>query len=608
MTPQSAAVENQTNSVATLQAANDELTRRLVEAEETIRTLRRHAADEAEARRRAEARLESELADSMLLQSVSAEIVQSENSQALYDKLLDAAVVVMRSEFASMQMLYPERGERGELRLLASHGYDLHAAKFWEWVRTDSSCTCGIAMQTRQRAVASDVRASEIMAGTPDQANALRMGMFAMQSTPLISRTGKLVGMISTHWKQTHTPAERDLRLLDILARQAADLLERRQAEEALRDADRRKTEFLAMLAHELRNPLAPIRHAVEVLRLTAGGDEAMSSTSAMMERQIAQMVRLVDDLLDVSRISRGTIELKPERVELASVVYQAVEAAGQACELAGIELTVTLPPKPIYLNADPARLAQVIGNLLNNAVKFTDRGGRIGLTVEQEGEQALVRIRDTGIGIAPDQLPRIFDMFMQIDTSLERSRSGLGIGLTLVKNLVELHGGAVQVKSNGLGQGSEFAVCLPVLLETPKPSPSIVDGAMPTPGRRILVVDDNRDSASSLAMLLKLTGNVTEIAFDGLEAVEAVERFQPAIALLDIGLPKLNGYEACRRIRETATGKEIVLIALTGWGQEEDRQRTRDAGFDGHLVKPVEYATLAKLLADASSRAAARS
>ncbi|MDQ3564040.1 MAG: ATP-binding protein [Pseudomonadota bacterium] len=380
---------------------------------------------------------------------------------------------------------------------------------------------------------------------------------------------------------------------------------ELRKLAAALSEADRRKNEFLALLAHELRNPLAPIRNAVQVLRLRGGDAAAVKSTSEMLERQIGQMVRLVDDLLDVSRISRGKIELCKEQVELASVVNQAVEAARSLVECMEHELTVALAPQPVHLNADPTRLAQVVGNLLNNACKFTNKGGRIWLTVEREGEQAVIRVRDNGIGIAADQLARIFDMFTQVDTSLERSVGGLGIGLTVVKNLAEMHAGMVEVHSAGLGQGSEFVVRLPILVETAKPPPEpTVSEATPTTTRRILVVDDNRDSAESLAMLLKLMGNETHTAYDGFEAVEAAAAFRPDVILLDIGLPKLNGYEACRRIREQPWGKDMVLVALTGWGQEEDRRKSREAGFDGHIVKPVDPTALTKLLAETGASA----
>jgi PAS domain S-box-containing protein len=372
---------------------------------------------------------------------------------------------------------------------------------------------------------------------------------------------------------------------------------------EALKESDRRKNEFLAILAHELRNPLAPIRNALHIMRLTGANGEAVSSETEMMERQVGQMVRLVDDLLDVSRINRGKIELRKDQVELASVVHHAVEACRPAMESATHDLSITLPTQPVYLNADPARLAQVVGNLLNNACKFTDEGGRIWLTVEREGKQAVIRVRDNGIGIAADQLPRIFDMFMQVDTSLERSVSGLGIGLTLAKNLVEMHDGTLEVHSAGAGQGSEFVVRLPIIVKTRKPPPEpTVSEPTTTIARRILVVDDNRVSAESLARLLKLTGNETHTAYDGLEAVEAAATLRPDVVLLDIGLPKLNGYEAARKIREEPWGKKMVLVALTGWGQDEDRQKSREAGFNGHMVKPIDHAELMKLLASLSS------
>jgi PAS domain S-box-containing protein len=368
-------------------------------------------------------------------------------------------------------------------------------------------------------------------------------------------------------------------------------------------DADRRKNEFLAMLAHELRNPLAPISNALQIMRL-AEDPQSVHAATEMMEHQVGEMVRLLDDLLDVNRISRGTIELRRGRVELASVVRHAVEASRPAMESAEQALTITLPPQPIYLNVDPTRLAQVVGNLLNNANKYTDKGGRIGLTVEREGEQAVIRVGDNGIGIAADQLARIFDMFVQVDASLARSVGGLGIGLALVKNLVEMHGGTVEVHSAGVGQGSEFVVRLPVIetiepAQPPLPEPTVSAPTTSTPSYRILVVDDNRLSADSMAKLLELTGHEAHTAYDGLEAVEAAAAFRPGVILLDIGLPKLNGYEAALKIREQPWGKNIVMVALTGWGQDEDRQKSNAAGLNGHMVKPVELTALMKLLAE---------
>jgi PAS domain S-box-containing protein len=396
---------------------------------------------------------------------------------------------------------------------------------------------------------------------------------------------------------------DRDRKLRGVFAA-ARDVTERKRYEQSLQEADRRKNEFLALLAHELRNPLAPISNAVQVLRFKGGNQEVVQSASEMIERQVGQMVRLVDDLLDVSRISRGKIELRKERIELVFAVNHAAEAIRPNCERMDHELTLVLPPNPIFLNADPTRLAQILGNLLTNACKFTDKGGRIFLTVEREGVQAVIRVRDTGIGIAADQFTRIFNMFTQLDTSLERSVSGLGIGLTLVENLVELHGGTVGAHSAGIGHGSEFTVRLPVLVGTLKLAPPerTVSEPAPTTARRILVVDDNQDSATTLAMLLELSGHEVRTANDGLEAVEAAGTFRPHVVLLDIGLPNLNGYEAARQIREQPWGKDMVLVALTGWGQEESRQKSRDAGFNGHLTKPVDFPSLEKLIAGFAS------
>ena len=386
----------------------------------------------------------------------------------------------------------------------------------------------------------------------------------------------------------------------------ARDVTERRKLEDSLRqlasdlsETNRRKDEFLAMLAHELRNPLAPISNAVQVLRMGDGEPDAVKKVGGLLERQVRQMARLVDDLLDMSRITRGRIELRKQRTDLMPVIHQAVEAAQTWCSEMNHNLTVTQPDEPLILHADPARLAQVLGNLINNACKFTDRGGRIQLIAERDGNEAVIRVQDNGIGITSEQHSRIFDMFAQVDTSLERSRDGLGIGLTLVRTVVEQHGGTVSVSSEGLGRGSEFIVRLPLMTE---PLSDEVPWAPPETEaigkRRVLIVDDNADSAQSLAMLLELSGHETHTAGDGLEGLTLAEQARPDVVLLDIGLPRLNGYEVCRRIREQTWGRDIVIAALTGWGQEEDRQRSREAGFTAHLVKPVELSALMKLLA----------
>lgn len=386
------------------------------------------------------------------------------------------------------------------------------------------------------------------------------------------------------------------------------DITERKRDEEQSReyvarlaDADRRKTEFLAMLAHELRNPLATIRAGLQVQRLNGADAQAAHSVTELMERQVGHLVGLVDDLLDVNRISQGKIQLRRGRIELATVVHAAVETARSLIERMGHELILEVPPEPIWLNADPLRLAQVVGNLLNNASKFTESGGCIRLTVALRGEQAEIRVRDNGAGIGADQLPFVFDMFMQAEAPMERSDSGLGIGLALVKSLVEMHGGTVAVHSAGVGHGSEFVVRLPVTHEAAQPQPKTppYETCANTIARRVLVVDDNRDAAESLALLLKLSGHDIYIAHDGLEAVDKAAQLSPDIILLDIGLPKINGFEAARRIRQQSQGKTLVLVALTGWGQDADRQKSREAGFNAHIVKPVDAEILSNLLVE---------
>jgi PAS domain S-box-containing protein len=375
------------------------------------------------------------------------------------------------------------------------------------------------------------------------------------------------------------------------------DITARIKAEQALRDADRLKDEFMATLAHELRNPLAPISNAAHILQLSNSDNEYVRTASEMMYRQVGQMVRLVDDLLDVSRISRGTIQLRLATIEVASTVRHVVEAANEACTAKNILLTVNLPTTPFYVNADPTRLTQMIGNLLNNAVKFNHHSGNVWLSAEPELGQAVIRLRDDGPGIAKEQLTRIFDMFGQVDGSLERSQSGLGIGLTLVQRLIGMHGGTVEVSSEGIGKGSEFVLRLPLAVDVMPVAPERRPAIAAVAPRRILVVDDNNDSAATLSMLLRLGGHETRIANDGLEAVASAESYRPDLVLLDIGLPKLNGYEVAKQIRCEPWGGDVRLVALTGWGQDEDRRKTSEAGFDSHLVKPIDFSKLEELL-----------
>ncbi len=368
---------------------------------------------------------------------------------------------------------------------------------------------------------------------------------------------------------------------------------------------DRRKNEFLALLAHELRNPLAPLRNGLQVMRLAGDDRQAVEHARMMMERQLQHLVRLVDDLLDVSRITRGKLQLRKERITIDSVVQSAVEVCEALATEQNQKLAVSLPDQPIYVDADKTRLVQALCNLLTNAVKYSERGSQVGLAVVREGSDVVIQVKDAGIGIPPDMLIKVFDLFAQVDWSLEKAQGGLGVGLAIAKRLVELHGGSITAFSEGYGRGSEFVIRLPIVLTAAKAQKED-DGQPPQPTDRlrILVVDDNVDAASSLAMMLKMMGNEVRTAHDGLEAVETALAFRPDAILLDIGMPKLNGYDACRRIREHPWDRPVTIIALTGWGQEEDKCRSREAGFDYHLVKPIEPATLEKLLAELESGA----
>jgi PAS domain S-box-containing protein len=385
----------------------------------------------------------------------------------------------------------------------------------------------------------------------------------------------------------------------------AVDITDRLRAEEALREADRLKNQFLAMLAHELRNPLAPLATGLELLRLSSGNLDEERGTIDTMERQLSQMVRLIDDLLDVSRITQGKFGLRRGHCDLGAILGTAIASSRPLLAKAGVDFTAETPSAPIGLDADADRLAQVFSNLLNNSAKFTPRGGQVWLKVEQQGQELVVVVRDTGIGIPSDMLESVFGMFTQMDRSLERVHSGLGIGLSLVRAIVELHGGSVAAESGGLAQGSTFTVRLPVVAgDRPATIESTKTAAMQTDKKcRVLVIDDNLDAARMLALLLGMSGCEVRTANDGLEALEAASAFQPDLAFVDLGLPKLNGYEVARRIREMPGGAKITLVALTGWGQEEDRRRTQEAGFDHHLVKPADFAVVQQLVRSACDK-----
>ena len=379
------------------------------------------------------------------------------------------------------------------------------------------------------------------------------------------------------------------------------EVTERARAEQALHEADRNKDEFLAMLAHELRNPLAPILNALQLMRMKPP-ERQLQWAQDVIQRQLASLTRLVDDLLDVSRITRGKITLTREPLEIATLITRAVETIQPLIQERDHQLLLQLPQEPLRVNGDPTRLTQALGNVLGNAAKYTDRGGRIDLRCSRQGADVEIRVRDNGIGIPAELLPRIFDLFMQLDRRSDYSTSGLGIGLALVRRLVEMHGGSITAHSAGVGAGSEFVIRLPVCADTGAgvEDPLEVAGSHEAPAvsRRILLADDNADALESLATVLRLRGHEVFSAANGALAFETAARHMPEVALLDIGMPLLDGYEVARRIRAQQWGKTVTLVALTGWGQESDRRRSQEAGFDTHLVKPLDLDKLTALLA----------
>jgi CheY-like chemotaxis protein len=389
--------------------------------------------------------------------------------------------------------------------------------------------------------------------------------------------------------------------------------IERVRATEALHDADRRKSEFLATLAHELRNPLAPIRNGLEIMRMGAdkpGSALRLGGVRAMMERQVGHMVHLINDLLDIARVSSGKLVLQMQPVDLRDVIATAIETSKPLIDAAGHGLSVDLPLLPVPVDVDPVRISQVVSNLLSNAAKYTPHGGRIVLTARIEGNEAVVTVRDNGVGIAADMLAAVFEMFTQVARSIERANGGLGIGLSLVRRLVELHGGAVSAQSAGVGLGSSFAVRLPLmtaaLVASPKPAAADAQHGEQSVALQVLVADDNVDAAATLAALLEIAGHTVRVVHDGAAAVEEAARFQPDLVFLDIGMPLMDGYEAARRLRQLPALDGVMLVALTGWGTEEDRARSRAAGFDRHLLKPALPDDVEAVLAAATSATAA--
>jgi two-component system CheB/CheR fusion protein len=551
-----------------------------------------------EALRKSRQDLAMELADTRKLQAVSSQLILEDNVDALYQQILDAALSLLHSGMGSIHVF---DNEKNRLQLLTGKGLDPDAVNFLEWVPVDSASFCGMALANAERIIVTDLREPGVMSEQEDLNFYLSSGIRASQSTPLISRAGKIVGVLSTHWCEPYRPSERELRMLDVLARQAADLIERKRTEEALRESDRRKDEFLATLAHELRNPLAPIKNGLQIAHLKVPQNSPLTHTLKVMDRQLDHLVRLVDDLLDVARISSGKLELRRQRVSLRDALQRGVECVQPLIEGHRHELIIDMGADELFVEGDLDRLSQIFANLLSNAAKYTEEGGRISLGLTREGNEAVVRVTDTGVGIDAEDLNRVFDLFSQVTSSHKLTEGGLGIGLSLIRTLVQLHGGTITAESRGSKVGGNtFIVRLPLSPGNaspdplPQPHPSRKSDASPL---RILVVDDNVDAGVILAMLLEIGGYKAEVVHNGKDAVKKAGGDLPDVIFLDLGMPEMDGIETARHLRALPGGDRIFLVALTGWGQEKDRQRTREAGFNTHLVKPVDNAALAEVL-----------
>jgi PAS domain S-box-containing protein len=559
-------------------------------------------------RKQFEAALAADLRDTRLLRELGAQRV-GEDPRELYEAILGAAITISKADGGTIQLL--DEATRA-LHFAAIRGIEQALWSQFESVDASSGSPCGLAL-------ASGTRSFTIFddPSLPDPDGSLRkhfeFGFRSAQSTPLISRAGRVLGMFSTHWKTRRELSERELHFLDLLARQAADLIERtqgetelRRREQELRESDRRKDEFIAVLAHELRNPLVPIRNGIELLKNAQARPALIDTVRPMMERQIGHMVRLIDDLLDVARISAGKIDLKHDRVELSGIIASAIEATRPAFDAAHLELSLDVAEPDVRLDVDATRISQVISNILQNASKFTPPGGKVKLSTGSgnlgDAPALVISIADTGVGIDAAQLPRVFDLFAQSGTRMRGHQGGLGIGLAIARRLVEMHGGTLVARSEGANRGSEFIITLPTLRQAPDEPDAPLEAQDSIQGTRVLIVDDNQDAADSMALLVELGGALVRVAYSAEQGLDLIAESPPDVVLLDIGMPGLNGYEACRRIR-AKYGHRITLIAVSGWGQDADKQLALDTGFDAHLTKPADPETLERTIAQLARR-----
>jgi len=544
-------------------------------------------------RRTAEKLIASEVDALAKLNDLSSRLWRSSALTEGLNEMLAAVMELLSANMGNIQLL--DR-ERQILAIVAHKGFQPESLHFFGEIPAEDDSAYRRILRDGEPLIIQDIaldRDNELL-----RPLARAAGFRAVVSMPLMGADGTRLGVVSTYFRAIHRPTHQELRRLDLYLRQASDFIQRCQMEEALRctqtallEADRRKDEFLALLAHELRNPLAPIRYALASAKSAARTAAQRAHAEEVIERQIANMGRLLDDLLDASRMSMGKLELKREPTELTAVLDVAVEAARPLFETKSHTVAIDLPMEPVWLMADPMRLAQVFSNLVINSAKYTNARGRIEISARVEGDRVTVRVRDNGIGIDPEILPRLFAPFFQGDGITSRAEGGLGIGLSLARGLVTLHGGSIEAFSEGVNQGSEFLVQLPGGLAQPAQPISSEPVRHETPvvrALRVLVADDNHDAADMCALLLGLAGHEVHAAYSGRRALELAEKFLPDVALLDVGMPDLDGFRVAQLIRGASWGKDTRLIAVTGWGRDEDRQRAFAAGFHHHLTKPI--------------------
>jgi signal transduction histidine kinase/ActR/RegA family two-component response regulator len=588
--------------------------------------LTEQAEQAAAALRESEERLAAELAATKALQEISIKMIQEGDVKALYEQILDAAIAVMRSNMASIQIL--DEGQDA-LRMLAFRGFGPEFGKIFELNGPDTRTSCSVARLVGHRVIVSDVETCDFIAGTPALEDHRKTGVRAAQSTPLISRSGLLLGMISTHWSQPHQPSEHDLRLMDILARQAADLIERKQVEaererlleqeQLLRQTaeahNRAKDEFLSVVSHELRGPLNSILGYTRLTRANPHNAELVARYAEIIERNAKTQQQMTEDLLDTARIISGKLKLEPAPADLRLVLEDALTVVQLAAEAKQIELAASLGDEPVEIVGDAMRLQQVVWNLLQNAIKFTPAGGRVELRLERDDKQARIVVSDTGKGIEPEFLPHIFDRFSQSDMSQTRRHGGLGLGLALVKQLVELHGGTIEAAS--AGAGATFTVTLPLRApqvaaqKPPRAIAEVVSGPEAIPfadlprldGVRVLVVDDQEEARLLVAAALGQQGAAVTAVASGAEALALLDRTTFDALILDIAMPDEDGYTVLKKVRalEAERGAEadqIPAVALTAYGRSEDRLRALQAGFLMHVAKPVELPELVMVIA----------